>query len=670
MACLSGSRQDRQPETKVIGMDKPQHGINFWVKFDQMAHHRKILVFGGVYLIYCVGLFYFLPLWGQVFRAVGFVFILLGSLLWGLKRGMLIAALGVAIVAVLHKVMGIAFTGGVLGPFIALCLAGMIGYMRDLNLRLDKELRQEQAVKVELEKYRNNLEALVEERTRELSRLGTAIHQASEIVIILDPHGRIVYVNPAFESITSYPREEALGRNVNLLLSGERHPIFYHDLWDTVRKKGAWRGLITNSRRDGSPFQVETSIKQVTDAKGLVTNYVAVCRDISRETQLEQMLAQSQKLEAVGIMAGGIAHDFNNILAAILGYTELSIQMTLPDTEVQDHLGKILKACERARDLIKQILLFSRQDEFKPQPVRLRSVVEEALKLIRASLPATIEIAQHLDSEAVIMADAVRMHQVVLNLCTNAGHAMQDGKGLLSIGLHDVDRLPDAVRAQGAQSRGGYVALEVRDTGQGIPADIRDKIFDPFFTTKPKDKGSGMGLAVVHGIVKTHGGAIVVDSEVGQGTIVRVFIPSREGEADVERPTPDRLIGGGERILYVDDEKDLVDLGFRVLTGLGYRVDAFTDSETAFHFFQDHHDAIDLVITDLTMPRISGEMLGKKILAIAPRIPIIICTGYSENFTETRARAMGFKGYAFKPLVRAELAAMVRRVLDDGKCTS
>ncbi|MBU4054644.1 MAG: response regulator, partial [Proteobacteria bacterium] len=364
---------------------------------------------------------------------------------------------------------------------------------------------------------------------------------------------------------------------------------------------------------------------------------------------------------------GGIAHDFNNILGAIIGYSELlEFFRKMDEEEIESHLSKILEAAYRAKDLVKRILMFSRQSEPEQKPLLIVPVVMETLKLLRASLPSTIEISKQVETiKEAIYGDATQIHQILMNLCTNAGHAMREKGGVLDvevareeIGDHQTDLLVNL-------APGPYIKILVRDTGHGMPPEILDRIFEPYFTTKLKGEGTGLGLSVVHGIVRSHNGDITVKSEPGKGTVFTVYFPVIQNfRANIKRTVPKIIPGGTERILFVDDEKTLVKLGSEMFKYLGYQVTATTSSLEALNLFHANPHDFDLVITDQTMPTLPGVELAKAILLIRPEMPIILCTGFSEAITEENAKSLGIKAFVMKPLVLHEIAGTVRSVLD------
>lgn len=502
----------------------------------------------------------------------------------------------------------------------------------------------------------------------ERRRLVTAIEQGADSIVITDKDGTIEYVNPSFEQITGYSKEEAIGKNPRILQSGRHDRAFYKQMWETLACGRSWRGHLTNKRKDGTLFEEEASITPVFNENGEVRNYVAVKHDITEKIMLEQQLQQAQKMEAIGTLAGGIAHDFNNILAALLGFAELA-NLELPaESPASLNLAGVLKAGNRAKELVKQILEFSRQSAQEFKPLKIQFVIKEALKLLRSSIPTTIEIRQEIDTTCgPVLADPTKIHQVIMNLCTNAYHAMQERGGVLSVTLSQVEFRSADVLGEIDLKPGPYIRLEVSDTGCGIDPAFSEKIFDPYFTTKEKGKGTGLGLSVVHGIVKSHGGHISVHSEPNIGSTFRVFLPilllDREVPEKIEFTDTPR--GGTERILVIDDEEFLVHIEQKILERLGYKVTALTSSEQALQMFKEQPQHFHLVITDMAMPHSNGVELAQEMLAIRPDLPIILCTGFSELINKEKAMAMGVREFALKPIAQNELARLVRQVLDN-----
>ena len=398
-----------------------------------------------------------------------------------------------------------------------------------------------------------------------------------------------------------------------------------------------------------------------------------IARDITERKKaederikLEKQLFEAQKMEAVGTLAGGIAHDFNNILAAIMGYADLLRDERNPQMR-KDNLDRLLTAADRAKDLVNQILAFSRRVEHDKKPIDLQLIVKEEIKLLRATIPKTIEIRQKIPNTAfTVFADITQMHQVVMNLCTNAASAMGEKGGILSISLSKEIFATPSSSDEHPLSPGTYVKLSISDTGPGIEADVINRIFEPFFTTKKIGEGTGLGLAVVYGIVKNHAGIVQAESIPGEGATFHIYLPFLENEMRrISIPPEQGIARGKERILFVDDETDLIKLAETSLGRLGYQVTAVSDSRKALTLFQTHPDAFDLIITDMTMPHLSGSDLAREILKLHPEQPIILCTGYSSFIDAEKATRMGIKSFLFKPVSTKDLAAVVRKTLDE-----
>jgi signal transduction histidine kinase/ActR/RegA family two-component response regulator len=384
---------------------------------------------------------------------------------------------------------------------------------------------------------------------------------------------------------------------------------------------------------------------------------------------LEAQIRQAQKMEAVGTLAGGIAHDFNNILAAMVGYTELAKIRINNDIRATHHLQDVLKAAQRAKELVRQILAFSRQNELERRPIKLNTIIEEVLHLLRATLPSTIQIHQHLSStDATVLADPTQIHQILMNLCTNAEHGMREHGGILEVELEAFHVTPLLIKANPAFRLRPYLELTVRDTGKGIPAEIKDRIFEPFFTTKSRGEGTGMGLAVVHGIVTSHDGIITVDSVPDEGTTFHIYFPCVSESAETIVPEKEPMSQGSERILFVDDEEVLSRLGKELLTSLGYHVTVYTNSLEALDAVRMNPQGFDLVITDQTMPSLTGEGLARELLHIRTDLPVILCSGFNYAMSSEKSKALGIATYHMKPLDFRELASTVRRVLDHKPC--
>ena len=400
-----------------------------------------------------------------------------------------------------------------------------------------------------------------------------------------------------------------------------------------------------------------------------------IATDISKIKQLEAerinteaQLRQSQKMEAVGTLAGGIAHDFNNILSAIIGFTELTLLELDEDSPLRQNLDHVYQAGTRARDMVKQILAFSRQSESERKPVNVIPIIKEALNMLRASLPATIDIRTHLDEDiGIVEADTTQLHQVLMNLCTNASHAMREDGGILEVRAEKANVTSIAESPHADLRPGAYIKISVSDNGHGIERENLIRIFDPYFSTKQKSEGTGLGLAVVQGILKAHHGTIIVASEPAKGTTFDIYLPRVNTPMASKSAKSAAIATGIERILLVDDEQALVEIGKQLLTRLGYQAQTRTSSVEALELFQNNPQRFDLLISDMTMPNMTGDKLAREILAIRPEMPIIICTGYSERFSESQAKDLGIKAFIMKPLVISELAATIRRVLDESR---
>ena len=415
------------------------------------------------------------------------------------------------------------------------------------------------------------------------------------------------------------------------------------------------------------------------DENSHLKRVVQVVRDITEyknsekeHRMLQEQLVQAQKMEAIGTLAGGIAHDFNNILAAVMGYTELTL-LSLPEkSQLADQLNHVIKASLRAKELVEQILTFSRQtaQNFPPQPIQIGLIIREALKLIQSTFPSTIQLKLKIASKGKVVIDPSQMHQITMNLCTNANHAMQKKGGILTVALTNINIDPQAeiLDHDPDLQPGPYIRLAVKDTGHGMAPKIVKRIFEPYFTTKEKDVGTGLGLAMVHGITKNCGGAVLLHSKIGKGTAFYVYLPRSDsdqalkgtGESTAVQSPPT----GAERILFVEDEPELVVLGRQMLEHLGYQVVTENNGIDALKKFREKPNHFDIVVTDMTMPKMTGERLARELISIRPEIPIILCTGFSEQINEQKAKAIGVKAFLMKPLTLSRLASTVRTVMD------
>lgn len=424
--------------------------------------------------------------------------------------------------------------------------------------------------------------------------------------------------------------------------------------------------------QNGSTLWAEVTTSFLRDSHNQPIGIVGVSRDISarKKTEkekllLETQLRQSSKMEAIGTLAGGIAHDFNNILSAIMGYVEICLNEHSRESKTAFRLRRVLAACDRAKDLVRQILTFSRQDDQTKKPVHFNMIVREVLKLIKASLPATISIQRKIAEESItIMADPSQIHQIIMNLCTNAADAMRSNGGTLSVSLDSVEIDAETAARYMDLKSGEYARLSVSDTGHGMDRKTMDRIFDPFFTTKGPGRGTGMGLSLVHGIVSSLEGAIYLYSEVGKGSTFHVFLPKTSESPSLDIAGEQPIEPGHENILYVDDEEFIIDMAREMLSSLGYQVTVARNGREALALFQKNHDHFDLIITDQTMPYMTGLNLANEILTIRPDIPIILCTGYTDLMELENIQSSGIRQYIMKPYSKADISKMIRKVMD------
>ena len=512
----------------------------------------------------------------------------------------------------------------------------------------------------------------VEEHLRETEKKYRELAESlPQVIFEVDLDGTLKYVNQTVYQLFGYtPEEIARGFNVLEAFIPEDRERVALDIMLNIQGQGLGRREYTAVRKDGTRFPAGVHANRIlrgqtaTGVRGILIDLTKTKRAEEEKKKLEIQLQQAQKMEAIGALAGGIAHDFNNILSAIIGYTELA-RLNDGASTIGNELNQVLIAANRAKDLVKQILAFSRQTDEERMPVSVGMVVKEAIKFLRATIPTTIEIKSRIDKNSgAVLANSVELHQIIMNLCTNAVHAIGDRGGVLEVEVRNAEIEHAQINNFVELEMGSYVLVSVKDTGYGMTPDVIKRIFDPYFTTKEKGVGTGLGLAVVHGIVKKSGGAIQVESEPGKWTIFYIYLPRINMTLPIKAAQPKPIEGGPERILFVDDEKMLVDIGEQALQRLGYHVVSRTSSIEALELFKAKPDYFDLVITDQTMPGMTGDALARELLRIRPNLPVIICTGYSQTIDHERAKKIGIKALVEKPMLMDEIAAAVRKVLN------
>lgn len=482
---------------------------------------------------------------------------------------------------------------------------------------------------------------------------------------------RYVSVNQAYEKAFGLERKNIIGQHVRTVLGNTNYQNVA-DHMDTALsgKHDHFESVFTVA--EGEQQHVDINYVPDITPQGEVTGFYVLTLDVTEKKRaeneratLEKRLVQAQKMESLGTLAGGIAHDFNNILSPLLGFAEL-LKLEIPkDSPLFSYVEGILDAAMRSREMVKQILTFSRQAEKEILPIRLQPILKEALRLLRSSIPTTIEFQTDIDPKCgIVMADPTQIHQVIMNLATNAYHAMENTGGHLSVTLHAIEINPNPITL-GDLAPGQYARIRVCDTGCGIKKEILDKVFDPYFTTKEKNKGTGLGLSVVQGIVKSFQGDIRIHSEPGKGTEVRVYLPISKQHAvssagDIDKPVPE----GHEHLLLVDDEKAILTVEEKMLSKLGYKVTAIGGSQEALKTFSEDPGKFDLVLTDMTMPSMTGIALSREMKKIRPDIPILLCSGFSDQINQENIQRLGIEGYIMKPVIRRDLAKAIRNALD------
>lgn len=549
----------------------------------------------------------------------------------------------------------------------------VIGHAQDIT----EHIRSEQ----DLKKAYWELEQRVQERTAALQqeiterkrveeelraseeRYRNLVENASDIVYTHTTNGTFTSFNAAGERLTGYTCQEVLHLNIVDLVAPQHRSMVQEMLANKLFEAPLPIFQLALVTKEGRHVAVEVNAQPILK-DGKVTEIQGTARDITARQHLEERLLEAQKMEAIGTLAGGIAHDFNNRLNAILGFTELALLGIAEQRPVERHLRRVLKAGTLAKDLVQQILTFSRQRAPQHAAFPLSRLVDESLRLIRASLPSTIDIHTHIEEESgLVLADPVQLQQILLNLCSNAEYAMRPGGGVLEVGLQAFEASPVFAASHPGLQPGPVMRLSIRDTGHGMSPEILQHIFEPFFTTKGPGDGTGMGLAVIHGIVTNHGGAITVSSTPGVGTTFEVYLPRY---VETPRLLPETLPEAARskgRVLFVDDEEVLAEMAREMLTHLGYQTTVFTSSPEALEAFTKAPQHYDLVITDQTMPQMTGEMLAAELRQVRPNIPIILCTGYSHVLDEEKALSLGIDAFCMKPVSMPELADTIEQIL-------
>ena len=499
----------------------------------------------------------------------------------------------------------------------------------------------------------------------ERERLRLAIEHSVETVMITDTEGVIVYVNPAFEKISGYSREEAIGQKTSILKSGQHSRAFYDDLWNDLQSGKTWTGKFINRKRNGELFTEESSISPVFDSEGTIIYFVAAKRDITYEIELEQQLWQSQKLEAVGQLAGGIAHDFNNILQAMMGYCELLRDSVDKESDQFDFVQELGRGTERAAELTQQLLTFSRRQVIKTRDVDLNEIVRDLLKMIGRTIGEQIELIPRLyDGKLFIHADSGNMGQVLMNLCVNARDAMPAG-GKLVIETDKVLFDRDYCKTHAGIEEGPYVIMSVSDTGSGIDQMIINQIFDPFFTTKEVGRGTGLGLATAYGIVKQHKGIINVESEKGRGTTFLVYLPLVDSGERVEKEDfQPRPAGGKEVVLLAEDDAEVRKLARKVLENAGYRVISAADGEQAIELIRQMADEINIAVIDVVMPKKSGKEVLDFYHMMKPDARVLLVSGYSAGVMDVSNMGLDQASFISKPFSPSTFLRSIRKLLD------
>ena len=520
----------------------------------------------------------------------------------------------------------------------------ILGIARDISERK----KAAAALKESEEKYRNILESI------------------DDGYYEVDLAGNFTFFNDSMSRILAYPKEQMLGMNNREFMDEENAKMIFKAFNKVYRTGISTKALDWKLiRKDGSQCFVETVVSLITDSSDQAIGFRGIARDVTERIKLEEQLRQAHKMESIGTLAGGVAHDFNNILHMIIGNTELALEDIPKWNPVHNNLEQIKSASLRAAGIVQQLLNFSRKADQEHKRIGAITVINEALKFLRSTIPTTIEIRRTItNDEKMIMADPIQINQVLMNICTNASQEMEETGGVINVTVENVDLNDKDMVNFPDLSAEEYVRIIISDTGPGIAPEILDRIFDPYFTTKETGKGSGMGLAVVHGIVKSHNGAITVESQINHGTTFKILFPVVSKKPSTKAVPSAEIPEGKESILFVDDEVTIADMAYLMLERLGYKVAKEIDPLNALALFQSRPQDFDLVITDMTMPQMNGVQFSEKLNEIRSNIPVIICSGHSALIDDEKARQYGIAAYVTKPITMRELAITIREVLD------
>lgn len=551
----------------------------------------------------------------------------------------------------------------------------LVGYFMLNSVKKEKKWKEEdiRLLKLVGEIFINALERKKSEEalTRSEANYRMLVENTRDIIYSYNPDGTVRFITPQVAKL-GYNPEEIVGRKMIDFV----HPDDKERILDDFRRFiVTGKSFPTVCRLIGkkSAIHIEEISEIIKDEKGDIAYITGVIRDITErikaeeeKSKLEKQLRHSDKIKAIGTLAGGIAHDFNNILVAILGYIEVALYNIPDDSNLRPYMEQMKKACHRAIKLVKQLLTFSRETEGERNPIQLSTIIKESLKMLRPLIPATIDIKQNLKNPGIIHGDPTHIYQIMMNLCKNAADAMKEKGGVINVSLKDIDTDSNTAESNQELAPGNYIRLTVSDTGHGIEQSIKERIFEPYFTTKKIGEGSGMGLSIVHGIVKSYGGEITVESETGKGTSFNIFFPKIKSNEHVEIKGTSKPPGGNENILLVDDEEDMVVRVLKkILEDLGYNVVAKYSGNQAFKVFCEDPEWFDLVITDQTMPKMTGIELSRRLLQVRPDIPIILTSGFSQVIPSEMIKKIGIKQFIMKPFEIQELAHIMRKLLDE-----